>query len=116
MSEMLIEDWLRGCVHHDGRHGEVTLPCDKVLEIADYIESTRERIEPKQGEWMYQMTEVHHPTQDRWIIEKAKLYCSECGEEAPRMTKFCPACGCRMANIPDIFDTDNAKYTYNLGT
>lgn len=42
---MLVEDWLRGCVHHDGRQGEVTLPCDEVLEIADYIESTRSKVE-----------------------------------------------------------------------
>ena len=42
---MLVEDWLRGCVHHDGRHGEVTLPCDEVLEIADYIESIRHKVE-----------------------------------------------------------------------
>ncbi len=42
---ILVEDWLRGCVHHDGRHGEVTLPCDEVLEIADYIESTRNKVE-----------------------------------------------------------------------
>ena len=33
-----MDDWLRGCVYHDGRHGEVTLPTDKVLEIADYIQ------------------------------------------------------------------------------
>ena len=38
---MPIEDWLRGCVYHDGRHREVTLPTDKVLEIADYIQTTR---------------------------------------------------------------------------
>lgn len=36
-----MEDWLRGCVYHDGRHGEVTLPTDKVLEIANYIQMTR---------------------------------------------------------------------------
>ena len=36
-----MEDWLRGCVYHDGRHGEVTLSADKVLEIADYIQLTR---------------------------------------------------------------------------
>lgn len=42
---MLVEDWLRGCVHHDGRHGEVTLPCDEVLNIADYIERTRNKVE-----------------------------------------------------------------------
>ena len=38
---MTYEDWLRGCVHHDGRHGYVTLPCDEVLKIADFIEKLR---------------------------------------------------------------------------
>lgn len=33
-----MEDWLRGCIYHDGRSGYVTLPTDKVLEIADYIQ------------------------------------------------------------------------------
>ena len=42
---MLIEDWLRGFVHHDGRNGYVTLPCDEVMKIADYIESTRTKVE-----------------------------------------------------------------------
>lgn len=36
-----IEDWLRGCVHHDGRSGYVTLPTDKVHQIANYIQRTR---------------------------------------------------------------------------
>lgn len=36
-----MEDWLRGCVYHDGRNGEVTLPTDKVIEIANYIQATR---------------------------------------------------------------------------
>lgn len=36
-----MEDWLRGCIYHDGRSGYVTLPTDKVLEIADYIQTTR---------------------------------------------------------------------------
>ena len=39
--KMTYEDWLRGCVHHDGRHGKVMLPTDKVLEIANYIQMTR---------------------------------------------------------------------------
>lgn len=39
--KMLMEDWLRGCVHHDGRKGNVYLPIDKVLQIADYIQRTR---------------------------------------------------------------------------
>lgn len=38
---MTYEDWLRGCVHHDGRHGYVTLPCEEVLKIADFIERLR---------------------------------------------------------------------------
>ena len=36
---MKYEDWLRGCVHHDGRKGNVYLPCDTVLAIADWIEA-----------------------------------------------------------------------------
>ena len=36
-----MEDWLRGCVYHDGRHGYVTLPIDKVHQIANYIQRTR---------------------------------------------------------------------------
>ena len=39
--QMTYEDWLRGCVHHDGRNGYVTLPCDEVLKIADFIEKLR---------------------------------------------------------------------------
>ena len=39
---MLMEDWLRGCVYHDGRQGYVTLPTDRVLEVANYIEKSRE--------------------------------------------------------------------------
>ena len=38
---MLMEDWLRGCVRHDGRKGYVYLPKDEVLQIADYIQRTR---------------------------------------------------------------------------
>ena len=36
-----MEDWLRRCVYHDGRHGYVTLPTDKVHQIANYIQRTR---------------------------------------------------------------------------
>lgn len=36
-----MEDWLRGCIYHDGRHGYVTLPTDKVHQIANYIQRTR---------------------------------------------------------------------------
>ena len=36
-----MEDWLRGCVFHDGRNGEVMLPTDKVIEIANYIQKNR---------------------------------------------------------------------------
>lgn len=36
-----MEDWLRGCIYHDGRHGYVTLPIGKVHQIANYIQRTR---------------------------------------------------------------------------
>ena len=36
-----MEDWLRGCIYHDGRHGYVTLPTDRVHQIANYIQRTR---------------------------------------------------------------------------
>jgi len=38
---MPMEDWLRGCIYHDGRHGYVTLSTDKVHQIANYIQRTR---------------------------------------------------------------------------
>lgn len=41
---MKYEDWLRGCVHHDGRKGNVYLPCDTVLEIADWIEAHKDAV------------------------------------------------------------------------
>ncbi len=41
---MTYEDWLRGCVYHDGRNGNVYLPCDKVLKIADWIEAHRNAV------------------------------------------------------------------------
>ena len=49
--QMTYEDWLRGCVHHDGRNGYVTLPCEEVLKIADFIERLRaEQTEPSSSE------------------------------------------------------------------
>ena len=39
-----MEDWLRGCIYHDGRHGYVTLPTDKVHQIANYIQRTRRSV------------------------------------------------------------------------
>ncbi len=42
MFRMKIEDWLRLSVVQAGKDGMVSLPCDKVLGIADYIERHRE--------------------------------------------------------------------------
>ena len=39
---MKYEDWLRECVHHDGKI--VYLPCDIVLAIADWIEAHRDAV------------------------------------------------------------------------
>lgn len=70
--------------------------------LPHYIKAKIERIpsaEPKQGEWMYEMTKRQEP--DRWVIERVVLYCSECNVEAVKMTKFCPNCGCRMEGVDD---------------
>ena len=84
---MTYEDWLRGCVHHDGRKGYITLPCDEILKIADYIESTRKRIEPKHGEWelMYDnvwiCSHCEHTEQFAENIESTSHYCPNCGAD-----------------------------------
>lgn len=39
--KIAMEDWLRGCICHDSKHGFVTLPVDKVREIANFIQLTR---------------------------------------------------------------------------
>lgn len=36
-----MEDWLRGCVYHYGRNGQIMLPTDKIIEIADYIQDIK---------------------------------------------------------------------------
>lgn len=53
-------------------------------------------IEPKQGEWVYEFTKVENPSTDKWVIQRGKLYCSECKEETYRMSNFCPDCGADM--------------------
>lgn len=76
---MLVEDWLRGCVHHDGRHGEVTLPCDDVLAIADYIESTRSKVEVVRCKYCkhYIKNKCYHPTNHFEVPDREHdFYCS----------------------------------------
>ena len=75
------EDWLRGCVHHDGRKGNVYLPCDTVLAIADWIEAHRDVAPVRHGRW-----EEYGKT---W-------WCSECGFETGLRWDYCPDCGARM--------------------
>ena len=41
MVSLKIEDWLRLCVERNSEDGMVTLPCDHVLGIAEYIERHR---------------------------------------------------------------------------
>lgn len=89
-----MEDWLRGCVYHDGRHGDVTLPTDKVLEIADYIQLTRTSqtdgcielppytADTPQTDWYCSITE-DRDTQvlDAWQVEQMQ---TDCGWGEPR--------------------------------
>ena len=104
MSDMAMkyEDWLRGCVHHDGRKGNVYLPCDMVLAIADWIEAHRDVAPVRHGRWN------PHPIMGykEWDV------CSECGIGVKRREYgvgddgrewveeyqyvFCPNCGAKM--------------------
>lgn len=97
MSDMAMkyEDWLRGCVHHDGRKGNVYLPCDMVLAIADWIEAHRDVAPIRRGHWIYDCCDI---------------VCSECGtafsDEICYMMrsntsyhepKYCLWCGAEMS-------------------
>lgn len=83
MSDMAMkyEDWLRGCVHHDGRKGNVYLPCDMVLAIADWIEAHRDVAPVRHG---------------RWDFDMSGAWCSVCGEYSEGEYIYCPNCGARM--------------------
>lgn len=89
MSDMAMkyEDWLRGCVHHDGRKGNVYLPCDTVLAIADWIEAHRDVAPVRHG---------------RWIDDAGAQKCSVCGTSFSDLhplyeeANYCPNCGARM--------------------
>lgn len=80
MSDMAMkyEDWLRGCVHHDGRKGNVYLPCDTVLAIADWIEAHRDVAPVRHGRW-------------------SKGVCSVCKKFSGfDDDNYCPNCGAKM--------------------
>ena len=97
MSDMAMkyEDWLRGCVHHDGRKGNVYLPCDTVLAIADWIEAHRDVAPVRHGRW--------ESFED--VFMETCYECSECGLAfyladggTPKENKYhyCPNCGAKM--------------------
>lgn len=73
---MPMEDWLRGCVYHDGRHGEVTLPTDKVLQIANYIQRTRRSVSDGlidlAVEPIAEQTEPTAQEYERWLFKEPK--------------------------------------------
>lgn len=96
MSDMAMkyEDWLRGCVHHDGRKGNVYLPCDTVLAIADWIEAHRDVAPVRHGRW----------EKNDYLFIDTLYRCSVCGEEfyiengTPQENQYyyCPNCGAKM--------------------
>ena len=87
MSDMAMkyEDWLRGCVHHDGRKGNVYLPCDTVLAIADWIEAHRDVAPVRHGRW--EVIDAEEPR---------RYGCSECKRLSWHMENYCPNCGAKM--------------------
>lgn len=88
MSDMAMkyEDWLRGCVHHEGRKGNVYLPCDTVLAIADWIEAHRDVAPVRHG---------------RWMDMKGFWMCSECHKDTLNLFNYCPYCGAKMDGDAD---------------
>ncbi len=103
MSDMAMkyEDWLRGCVHHDGRKGNVYLPCDTVLAIADWIEAHRDVAPVRHGHWDVREPMPMHDIKGNlswgnWYV------CTGCGfattaiEGHITQYKYCPSCGARM--------------------
>ena len=102
MSDMAMkyEDWLRGCVHHDGRKGNVYLPCDRVLAIADWIEAHRDVAPVRHGRWIEGKLPMY-----RWggekIGEKSTWKCSVCHDVGFWGYYYCPNCGARMDGDAD---------------
>ena len=86
-----MEDWLRGCIYHDGRHGYVTLPIDKVHQIANYIQRTRRS--GMDGLIDLEVVEADRKTEN----------CSEkpnnCKDEPMKTTDYCDICKRDMCEV-----------------
>ena len=83
---MKYEDWLRECVHHDGEI--VYLPCDIVLEIADWIEAHRDAV-PRED---YEALERH------FVNWEPVVRCKDCkfsevfqNDSSGVMARYCDA-------------------------
>lgn len=96
---MFYEDWLRGCVYHDGRYGQVTLACEDVLKIADFIESQRRKTVG------VDVAPVRHGCLvDAGISASGNrlTMCTICkrkmreGVEIGIVSRYCPNCGVRL--------------------
>ena len=91
-----MEDWLRGCVYHDGRHGEVMLPTDKVLQIANYIQRTRRSVSDGLIDLKVEQTADTPQTETKGV-----RYCNEC-----KWFRDKQVCGrCRSKNLFAEADT-----------
>lgn len=103
MSDMAMkyEDWLRGCVHHGGRKGNVYLTCDTVLAIADWIEAHRDVAPVRHGRWKHERL----PSTSGGSY--AVVRCSVCEHQYPmNETNYCPNCGARMDKEADENEID----------
>jgi len=96
MSDMAMkyEDWLRGCVHHDGRKGNVYLPCDTVLAIADWIEAHRDVAPVRHGYWM-EFEDCLMDTVYQCSECKTQFYLED-GNPYANAYWYCPNCGAKM--------------------
>lgn len=103
MSDMAMkyEDWLRGCVHHDGRKGNVYLPCDAVLAIADWIEAHRDVAPVRHGRWAEKGTITDEKAEVITEWQSARCTCCNKYHTTPYLYYFdnfayCPNCGAKM--------------------
>lgn len=105
-----MEDWLRGCIYHDGRHGYVILPIDKVHQIANYIQRTRRSgmdglidLEVVEADRKTEPTISKMEQVDKDINVRSKdepQTCDTCkyGEDKHRYAHICNECGVGINN------------------
>lgn len=96
-----MEDWLRGCVYHDGRHGFVTLPTDKVHQIANYIQRTRRSTTDG-------LIDLEVVEADRKTEPQTGQPCDGCEYSEPYIEYKCTHPSCKYEDEPNSSEKPNS--------